>query len=229
MQWKSGFLGVMMLLVCLMAATPSGGSTYQLPAAADADVWLDSPTTNYGTNPTLAVRNFTGYGNRYPYLKFLLSAIPSGEVITGATLHLAAYQVVNNNPTALSLYHVSDDNWIESGITGITWNQKPDYDPVALADVTMAKAETWWPSDVWVIWDLNEYDNWTPDTEGAAVSLLLMCPDPISVDFVGKDSTGSIYRPYLEVTTSPVPLPGAAWLLGSGLLGLAGWRRLRKG
>jgi hypothetical protein len=27
----------------------------------------------------------------------------------------------------------------------------------------------------------------------------------------------------------PVPLPGAAWLLGSGLLGLVGFRRLRKG
>jgi hypothetical protein len=26
-----------------------------------------------------------------------------------------------------------------------------------------------------------------------------------------------------------VPIPGAAWLLGSGLLGLAGWRRLKKG
>ena len=29
--------------------------------------------------------------------------------------------------------------------------------------------------------------------------------------------------------TNPVPLPGAAWLLGSGLLGLVGLRRFRKG
>lgn len=28
--------------------------------------------------------------------------------------------------------------------------------------------------------------------------------------------------------TNPVPLPGAVWLLGSGLLGLSGWRRFRK-
>ena len=32
----------------------------------------------------------------------------------------------------------------------------------------------------------------------------------------------------LTVQGNPVPLPAAAWLLGSGLLGLAGWRRLRK-
>lgn len=28
--------------------------------------------------------------------------------------------------------------------------------------------------------------------------------------------------------TTPIPLPGAVWLLGSGLLGLAGWRKFRK-
>jgi len=31
------------------------------------------------------------------------------------------------------------------------------------------------------------------------------------------------------VFLQPVPLPGAVWLLGSGLLGLAGWRRFRQG
>jgi hypothetical protein len=30
-------------------------------------------------------------------------------------------------------------------------------------------------------------------------------------------------------TADPVPLPPTVWLLGSGLLGLAGWRRFRKG
>ena len=27
---------------------------------------------------------------------------------------------------------------------------------------------------------------------------------------------------------NPIPIPGAVWLLGSGLLGLAGWRRFKK-
>ena len=29
----------------------------------------------------------------------------------------------------------------------------------------------------------------------------------------------------IPFTSAPVPIPGAVWLLGSGLLGLAGWRR----
>ena len=33
----------------------------------------------------------------------------------------------------------------------------------------------------------------------------------------------------IQLYGSPVPLPGAIWLLGSGLLGLGGWRRFRKG
>ena len=32
-----------------------------------------------------------------------------------------------------------------------------------------------------------------------------------------------------DVNVSEVPLPGAMVLLGSGLLGLVGWRRFRKG
>lgn len=32
-----------------------------------------------------------------------------------------------------------------------------------------------------------------------------------------------------DYITNPVPLPGAFWLLGSGLLGLAGWRKFGKG
>jgi hypothetical protein len=44
-------------------------------------------------------------------------------------------------------------------------------------------------------------------------------------DIMGTDSRYGV----IEVPLSHVvPLPGAVWLLGSGLMGLVGWRRLRK-
>jgi hypothetical protein len=42
---------------------------------------------------------------------------------------------------------------------------------------------------------------------------------------VGDNSNSS--RAFFDAQV--VPIPGAVWLLGSGLLGLAGWRRFRKG
>jgi hypothetical protein len=41
--------------------------------------------------------------------------------------------------------------------------------------------------------------------------------------------TGSADSTILNLSISSVPVPGGLWLLGSGLLGLAGWRRFRKG
>jgi hypothetical protein len=43
----------------------------------------------------------------------------------------------------------------------------------------------------------------------------------------GGDNVGMLLD-RVELTYYPVPLPGAVWLLGSGLLGLTGWRRFRK-
>ena len=39
---------------------------------------------------------------------------------------------------------------------------------------------------------------------------------------------GTDYAPYLSVTVSSIPIPGAVWLLGSGLIGIVGIRRKYK-
>jgi len=45
-----------------------------------------------------------------------------------------------------------------------------------------------------------------------------------------SEAWGTVYGPALDnVSVNAVPLPSAVLLLGSGPLGLAGWRRLRKG
>lgn len=43
-------------------------------------------------------------------------------------------------------------------------------------------------------------------------------------------SSGQVWADgaWIDTYCHTVPIPGAVWLLGSGLLGLAGWRRTRK-
>jgi hypothetical protein len=51
-----------------------------------------------------------------------------------------------------------------------------------------------------------------------------------SIFFAGQDTGGYYYLDNVSVTPlSSVPIPGPLWLLGSGLMGLAGLRRFRKG
>jgi len=43
--------------------------------------------------------------------------------------------------------------------------------------------------------------------------------------FRSVDYTGTNYDPYLRIEYTAVPIPAAAWLLGSGLIGLVAIRR----
>jgi hypothetical protein len=52
-----------------------------------------------------------------------------------------------------------------------------------------------------------------------------------AIYYFSRDSVESVY-PTLIIHTNdaaPIPLPGALLLFGTGLLSLAGWRKLRKG
>lgn len=64
--------------------------------------------------------------------------------------------------------------------------------------------------------------------QGATFHLSLATAEAVNFmvpDNIFGDNRGGVS---LSVTTAPVPIPGAVWLLGSGLVGLIGARRKKK-
>lgn len=99
---------------------PNAFETRSIPPSADAFVFDGAPTTNYGSNPTLACKLITTSSSytRETYLAFLMPAgIPSP---IAAELRLTPLSVQTAGIHAVQA--VPDGSWSESAIT---WNNRP--------------------------------------------------------------------------------------------------------
>jgi hypothetical protein len=215
---------VVYLLAGSFIASPADASTYNLSPTADTFVWsgLDA---NYGTSTTL-VSDYYAYdtNRKYSYLKFDLSGISGSEVITGATLFLYQsdynYKTDYTHSNGTNLYRIADDGWTE---TDLKWSNKPSGTGTLIAAQNIPDTLVGWTS-----WDLFQIAGWVPggDQSDGLLSLLLTEAQFTYWNehyFYSRENASN--QPYLVVTTAPVPIPGAVWLLGSGLLGLVTFRR----
>jgi hypothetical protein len=129
--------------------------TATLAATADAYVRNGSANANdnFGTATTLTVQqNSSSSGNRWTYVKFDLSSVPS---VTNAKLRLfGALSATTSVTVQTAAFSVSNTTWIESGTGGITWNNKPASGSTALATVTMVNNST---TQRWYEWDVTAY------------------------------------------------------------------------
>ena len=97
--------------------------TVDLDPLADAYVRQDMATTNFGTDPTVIVDGQASGANSASegYLKFDLTSL-AGLPITQATLRM---WVVGSSTGVVNIKSVGDTTWVESGPTGINWNNRP--------------------------------------------------------------------------------------------------------
>lgn len=96
---------------------PPTDATIELQATADTYVYSFQPTTNFGTDTGLVIRDTTQ--DRVAYILFDLAAIPADVTVESAVLHL--YPVSGSSPLLVKVHEVSQA-WDE---LTMTWNNRP--------------------------------------------------------------------------------------------------------
>ncbi len=105
---------------------------FELLSVADAYVHGDTPDNNYGTGSSLWLKNVNGTNfDRETYLRFDLAPLQGLEVVSAV---LSMYRLQTNADAQLVTFLVSDDSWVE---TGLTWNNKP---------AAVSQIATWTPA-----------------------------------------------------------------------------------
>jgi hypothetical protein len=235
-------LGAAVLALSLANTGFAGPTDYFQYAIEDAMVDSDSNTTNYGSSTTLSIQGFAeGVGSlgseQISYLKFDLSSIPDNAQIISATFGVYYYQ---RNPGGfgsavpeVTLYYVSDDSWDEDTIT---YNTQPSSSSISDPFSPTVQLTTS-NDDQYITWNLlgpaasgvySWQSNYTPDLTDNFISLLMQ-PLEFDTNNYGRfySTNNEIYRPYLAISYTVVPAPGAV-VLGCIGLGVVHFMRRRR-
>lgn len=149
------------------------------------------------------------------YAMFDLTSIPDSYSVTNAQLHMyCEYDYNDSYSLGVDVYRITDDTWTENTINPMS---PPAYEDSILSTQSINGIG-------WYIWDITS--NWSPSTDLSDnyLSLILTFDSANdSVDFTSSE--GGVNNLYLEIQAEPIPIPGAVWLLGSGLIGIAGVRK----
>ncbi|HVP29730.1 MAG TPA: DNRLRE domain-containing protein [Myxococcota bacterium] len=238
-------MGSWPLLVTLASAVPAAAATFSLTPTDDAFVWSRTAggeaDLNFGSDPQLlAWANFSvsdPYAAR-SYLRFDLSGLPAGEVVTGATLTLFQFNGGGFN-AGIDVHRVADDTWHEGTIT---WNNRPLPFPDASNRIAQNASLDGFARGA-VSFDLLADGVWDPslDVADGALSLLVkvigndvgtqrvhnFCSkDAGSSDCLLAGEAGPVTGrgPVLTITTA-VPEPSSALLIATGAALIAAARR----
>lgn len=240
------------LLLALAAFSPAWGSAVAsadvitLNAAADATLFQSTlGDTASGSGPNLFTGSNSSINPRRALLRFDLSAIPAGSTITGVSLNLfmnqtnapasnvAAYRVTNSwgegassasagNPVAAQ---TNDATWIHRFYNTTAWTN-PGGDFAALASSTISVGGV--GAYAWTGASMVSDVQAMLDNPAANYGWLLMGDEASNSAkrYSSREATNAAQRPAL-VVEYVIPSPGAAVVLGAGLIAVGRKRKAK--
>ena len=124
---KVGVITLFLITILTLSVVSSVNATTAMLTPPTQDTFLDTynPNRNYGNSSTINVEGGSTLGvKQRALLKFDLSTIPSGTIITKATLRLYASGYWSSiTDQTLTVYQIIED-WAEGdGTDGATWNE----------------------------------------------------------------------------------------------------------
>lgn len=194
----------------------------EIAAAASPKNMIQNALFSFNTAGIVSQLN-TLYGANHWTITSAAVTLYSNNPSTGAQSSNSNWATVN--PGSFTLNWLSNDSWY----TGqVTYNTLPIYLPGVGSNLMETVATYNYQADgtTPLTWTLsNNYSLLNDIMAGGEVTFLGTPASNSTVGYNFCQQSVAGKAAVLTVTANPVPIPAAAWLFGSGLLGLAGVRR----
>ena len=210
-------------------------ATTQLIVDQDVGLNPNNPNTNYNSSTLQYL--WVGYpswgnGNYESMFGFDVSSIVSqigqGETLRINSMTFSAYHnYPTNKPGNVEVGLGNTDNWDDDVVT---WNSSYGDHGQSIDSVNINGSPSWYR---WCHWDVSSI---APDELLDGYLTLYLFTQPagttnwhlFEASEYGAKNEAYLTIDYDIVPDNTIPIPGAVWLLGSGLLGLVAVRRRKK-